>query len=638
MQIIRRIKLDFARESHTVKIFAKQGDINSRYVEIEPLENGLRYQIPDGVIARFAAKKPDGTEIFNDYPTISENIITVVLTEQTLAAAGDVECDIQLYQEESGQVLKAQTFVIRVRPDVLKNAKSSNEYQSYEAALLRIEESKLQAVEAVEAAKNALTEAEAALAKVDEAQVAYDQMMDDFGNLGGIAVSEEEPTNPRLHAYINPKRGNPISVVTAEDIAQELGDDPEKVLSQKAATELALKMEHSIVNYGDNLFDVNSNKNLPTTMVNHIGYSEQTSCMVTHPILMVGGMSYKWKHYTGLGANVCVGVCDINGNYVGYEQGESNGDYLIFTPSKTGYFRVNTKNNAFNGEFMVFLAEKNLESFIPFAKELDSSIDIPSETRLKYLPFYGKNIVNFGDSIFGNYQYPVDISTFIAEKTGATVYNCGFGGCRMGRHIRTVAEGETVWDAFSMYRLADAITTGNFERQDDALSNTEWTDKPDYFDNTIDLLKSIDFSKVDIITIAYGTNDFTGENALDDSENPTNTKTYGGALRYSVETILSVFPHIRIFVLSPTYRFWLANGTFDVDSNTKTNGRNNTLIDFVEMAKKIANEYCVSFIDNYYELGFNKFNRTIYFPTTDGTHPNETGRKLIADHIVAKLF
>lgn len=243
MQIIRRIKLDFARESHTVKIFAKQGDINSRYVEIEPLENGLRYQIPDGVIARFAAKKPDGTEIFNDYPTISENIITVVLTEQTLAAAGDVECDIQLYQEESGQVLKAQTFVIRVRPDVLKNAKSSSEYQSYEAALLKIEDSKMQAVAAVEAAKNALAEAEAALTKVDDAQGAYDQMMNDFGNLGGIAVSEEEPTNPRIHAYINPKRGRSISVVTAEDIAQELGDDPNKVLSQKVATETLEQQE-----------------------------------------------------------------------------------------------------------------------------------------------------------------------------------------------------------------------------------------------------------------------------------------------------------------------------------------------------------------------------------------------------------
>ncbi len=234
MQIIRRIKLDFARESHMVKIFAKQGDINSRYVEIEPLENGLRYQIPDGVIARFAAKKPDGTEIFNDYPTISENIITVVLTEQTLSAAGDVECDIQLYDEASGQVLKAQTFVIRVRPDVLKNAKSSNEYQSYEAALLRIEKSKVQAVEAVEAAKNALAEAEAALAKVDDAQVAYDQMMDDFVNLGGIAVSEEEPTNPRIHAYINPTRGNPISVVTSEDIAQEMGEEKNKIPSVAA--------------------------------------------------------------------------------------------------------------------------------------------------------------------------------------------------------------------------------------------------------------------------------------------------------------------------------------------------------------------------------------------------------------------
>lgn len=60
---------------------------------------------------------------------------------------------------------------------------------------------------------------------------------DELSRVKTIAVSEEEPTNENVVAYINPKRGNPISVVTAEDIAQELGDSEEMVVSQKAITE-----------------------------------------------------------------------------------------------------------------------------------------------------------------------------------------------------------------------------------------------------------------------------------------------------------------------------------------------------------------------------------------------------------------
>ena len=45
-----------------------------------------------------------------------------------------------------------------------------------------------------------------------------------------------------------------------------------------------------------------------------------------------------------------------------------------------------------------------------------------------------------------------------------------------------------------------------------------------------------------------------------------------------------------------------------------------------------------AFIDNYYELCINKFNRGYYFPTTDGTHHNVLGAKLMAEHIASKLF
>ena len=243
-------------------------------------------------------------------------------------------------------------------------------------------------------------------------------------------------------------------------------------------------------------------------------------------------------------------------------------------------------------------------------------------------PLYGKVIANFGDSIFGNKRPPKDISTALAEITGATVYNLGFGGCRMGAHTRSE------YDAFSMYRLAEAIADGDFSVQD-AVNVSAVSDMPSYFTATRDLLKGIDWSKVDIVTIAYGTNDFTGGNTLDTTEN---FGDYAYALRYSIETLLTAYPHLKIFVCGQTYRFWFNDaGEYAYDSDTYTY-KGHKLTDFVAKTAEVCKEYHLPFIDNYDGLGINRFNRTEYFPAGDGTHHNVAGARLIAEHMAMELF
>ena len=246
-------------------------------------------------------------------------------------------------------------------------------------------------------------------------------------------------------------------------------------------------------------------------------------------------------------------------------------------------------------------------------------------------PLIGKTIVNFGDSIFGNRRPPNDISTEIAKLTGATVHNCGFGGCRMSSYPTTPQ-----FDAFSMYRLANSIANNDWTLQDTAVSTTGWG-MPTYFPEVLNLLKSIDFSKVDIITIAYGTNDFMSGKVLDNAENNKDTTKFAGALRYSIETLLNAYPHLKIFVCTPIYRFWIDDsGNFSEDSDTKVDG-GQKLTDYVTKVKEVAEEYHIPYIDNY-NIGMNKYNRSLYFSATDGTHPLPKGGNLIATHIAKKLF
>lgn len=259
----------------------------------------------------------------------------------------------------------------------------------------------------------------------------------------------------------------------------------------------------------------------------------------------------------------------------------------------------------------------------------DVIINCKYKEKYKEYTLYGKTIVNFGDSIFGKYQAPEDISSYLADYTGATTYNVGFGGCRMSTHSNS-------WNAFSMYSLADSITTKNFSLQDNAILSDN--SLPSYFANHLSMLKNIDFNDVDIITIAYGTNDFTGGNYIDNADNKRDTSTLAGALRYSIETISKTYPDIQIVICTPMYRFWMDdNGNFLEDSDTREINEIK-LTDFVQAEKNVAKEYDLFAIDNYYDLGINKNNYKQCFPETDGTHPNSYGRKLIAEHIAKKLY
>ncbi len=105
-----------------------------------------------------------------------------------------------------------------------------------------------------------------------------------------------------------------------------------------------------------------------------------------------------------------------------------------------------------------------------------------------------KTIVNFGDSIFGNFRAPNDISSYISELSGATVYNVGFGGCRMGVHPHAQ------FDKFCMYRVVDAVTSRDFSLLDEAVSVAPENDAlPKYFRDSLIRLRCL---KASILTVS----------------------------------------------------------------------------------------------------------------------------------------
>ena len=250
-------------------------------------------------------------------------------------------------------------------------------------------------------------------------------------------------------------------------------------------------------------------------------------------------------------------------------------------------------------------------------------------------PLYGKSVVCFGDSLFGMNRGEDSTPSFVAVETGATVYNVGFGGCRMAR-IPFLADG---YNLFGMWALSKAIADGDWSLQNEAAPNGS-----DYFPDQLELLKSIDFNKVNIVVIHYGTNDFGAGSApvtLDDPSNPLNVETLCGALRYSIENLLGRYKHLRIYVSLPVFRYWLAPDKETIigySDDYKREGSNLTLVDFVEALRKTANEYKLPVIDGYYGLGINKINAPHFLNVNDGTHLNTIGRERFGRYIGANLI
>lgn len=226
-------------------------------------------------------------------------------------------------------------------------------------------------------------------------------------------------------------------------------------------------------------------------------------------------------------------------------------------------------------------------------------------------------VLCLGDSIFGNNPKPYDIPTLIQNVTGLKSANCGFGGTTARTHH---------WERYaplSFHNIADCIASGDFSTID-----IDWAQYGDHvFKRAVDILKAIDYSKLKVLSVAFGTNDWnlaTNTDKIDNAENRLDVTTYKGALRHGIEAVLTAYPHILICLLSPLYRTWSNDSSdhkiVDDDSDNRTNAHNVKLMDYVTAMKEVAEEYHLPFFDNYSTMGINRI--TAPSILRDGTHLN----------------
>ena len=134
MKITSKLQIDLATRGISPRISAVQNDANTRELEITLTVGGESWQVPTGVTAAVAYRKPDGTRgLYDTLPdgtkavSISGNVVTAVLAPQALTVAGDISAAVILNDKDLNQ-LATFPFVIAAAPNPAAGAASDNYY------------------------------------------------------------------------------------------------------------------------------------------------------------------------------------------------------------------------------------------------------------------------------------------------------------------------------------------------------------------------------------------------------------------------------------------------------------------------------------------------------------------------------
>lgn len=237
------------------------------------------------------------------------------------------------------------------------------------------------------------------------------------------------------------------------------------------------------------------------------------------------------------------------------------------------------------------------------------------------------DVVAIGDSIIGKEREDGKVEEYFTAYSGLTMLNGAFGGncASVGENAYRYSYHE---ESLTLYGLAKAVCYRDFGVQwaDLAASQTKiW-----YFEEVLSGLARADLRRTKLLLLVFGSNDYMAGRKLDDSENPYNAETYGGALRYAIELFQKTYPNLSIALATPPFS---QNDEYGTCLEADFGG--GTLDQYADLGKEIAAEYGLVLVDAFYELGFDETNVKEY--TEDGMHLNQAGRQKYARFLAEKL-
>lgn len=225
-----------------------------------------------------------------------------------------------------------------------------------------------------------------------------------------------------------------------------------------------------------------------------------------------------------------------------------------------------------------------------------------------------------------------NIAELIADQTGATVYNCAFEGSYLSCQTSSYDEMlNNPIDAFSFFWISDGIQSTNWDLQQRSLENlSEEYDKAQY-QETLNILKSIDFHEIDLLLICYDGHDYLNQNPINNPTNMFDISTMEGSFTGSYERYRVNYPYMQHMFIAPTFCYVLNEDGTKEGCDVANLGHGNLPTCLTTFQVQTQN-YEVSYLDNFYGININSETADQYL-LEDGITPNEEARIMIANRI-----
>ena len=221
-----------------------------------------------------------------------------------------------------------------------------------------------------------------------------------------------------------------------------------------------------------------------------------------------------------------------------------------------------------------------------------------------------EKIIFMGDSKTRLKNYPLKIQNFGRGKYEC--YNVSFAGAC----ITTV---DTKYVPMSFLNLVNCFVSGDFSSVQNMDSTLIGTSHPSN-QLSVDTLLTINLNDMDKLVFAYGTNDF---NETLGTVEGTNTNEVLPALKIALETLITNFPHLKIYCILPPWVYGRDAGNTD----------GFFIADYINGFKEVASGlYNIPCYDIYHNGGINTLNKAYYM--SDDLHQNELGDSMYAKKIM----
>lgn len=238
------------------------------------------------------------------------------------------------------------------------------------------------------------------------------------------------------------------------------------------------------------------------------------------------------------------------------------------------------------------------------------------------------NIVLFGNAPFADDRDSSDsLANLIAKETGANVYNCSISGSYLAAQELNFDPTVAAMDAYCLYWLVSLATGAPIDNYYVQAAEQLGDKTPADAEEVINTLKTLDFNTIDTVAIMYDATDYLLGNPMYNDDSPTDPTQFTGNLEASLDILQSLYPQIRIIVMSPTYAYAVDENGDYVSSDMYIYNNRDVLSTYVIKECYSANLHSVSFMDNLYG-SITEDNAKEYL--TDNLHLNVKGRKLIA--------